>query len=65
MATLVYVPLRYWWNFVSEKGIPYLNKIRIGKVYPFAPTPRTCQAGAGQHFAWNMFIIGAIAPFRT
>lgn len=56
-AMLTYVPLRLWWNYSSENGTPYLRNIRIGKYHPFGATPRTCQAGAGQHFAWNLFII--------
>lgn len=61
-AMLTYVPLRLWWNYSSEYGTPFLSKIKIGKYHPFGATPRTCQAGAGQHFAWNLFIIGFIAP---
>lgn len=61
-AMLTYVPLRLWWNYSSEKGTPLLSRLRIGKYYPFGPTPRTCQNGAGQHFAWNLFIIGFLAP---
>jgi len=61
-AMLTYIPLRLWWNYSSEHGTPFLSRLRIGKYYPFGPTPRTVQNGAGQHFAWNLFIIGFIAP---
>jgi hypothetical protein len=61
-AMITYIPLRLWWNYSSENGTPFLRNIRIGKYYPFSATPKTCQAGAGQHFAWNLFIIGFIAP---
>lgn len=64
-AMVTYIPLRLWWNYVSEHGVPLLNKWKIGNAYPFGATPRTCQAGAGQHLAWNLFIIGFIAPFRV
>jgi hypothetical protein len=56
-AMITYVPLRIWWNYSSESGTPYLRNIRIGKYHPWGATPRTCQAGAGSHFAWNLFII--------
>jgi membrane protease YdiL (CAAX protease family) len=60
IAMAVYMPLRYWWNFLSRHGTPYLNR------WPrfFGPTPSTQQANAGSHFAWNLFVIGFIEPFR-
>jgi uncharacterized membrane protein (DUF485 family) len=64
-AMITYIPLRIWFNYVSEHGVPLLNKWKIGNAYPFGATPRTCQAGASHHFVWNMFILSMIAPFRV
>ena len=55
LAMAIYIPLRYWWNYVSRYGTPYL-----AQVFPkyVGPSPETQQANAGSHFAWNMFAIG-------
>jgi membrane protease YdiL (CAAX protease family) len=51
---LTYIPLRLWWNYERNHGTPYLNKI-IPSL--FGPSPRTQQANAGAHFAWNLFVV--------
>jgi membrane protease YdiL (CAAX protease family) len=59
-----YVPLRLWFNYTRNNGIPLLSKLPgVGDKY-FGPTPQTQQSNAGAHFAWNAFIIGFIEPFR-
>lgn len=55
IAMVIYIPLRYWWNYVSRYGTPYLAQ--IAPKY-FGGSPETQQANAGSHFAWNMFAIG-------
>jgi membrane protease YdiL (CAAX protease family) len=54
---LTYIPLRYFFNYVRNYGFPGLNKL---SPLVFGQTPKTQQANAGVHFAWNAFIIGFI-----
>lgn len=57
IATVIYLPLRYWWNYISNNGYPVLRNMRgIGRF--FQPTPRTQQSNAGSHFAYNLFVTG-------
>lgn len=60
MAT--YFPLRLGFNYVRNNGFPGLASINPTL---FGPTKQTQQANAGVHFAWNVFIIGFIEPFRA
>lgn len=57
LATAIYLPLRYYWNYISNNGTPLISRLPvIGRF--FGPTPETQQANAGSHFAYNAFITG-------
>ena len=59
---LIYLPLRYFWNYLKENGWPFLRDIpKIG--YLFQATPDTNQNNAGSHFGWNVFILGFLQKF--
>lgn len=62
IALATYIPLRLWFNYTRTYGSPLMRLPKIGHL--FTPTPKTQQANAGQHFAWNLFVIGFIKPFQ-
>jgi hypothetical protein len=55
IAMSIYIPLRYYWDYVRENGTPWLNKVSPKF---FGATPYTNQGNAGSHFSLNVFMIG-------